>query len=127
MTPYNIPFNLVNDIIMMSIQKPLFVSHLDRISDIVSFKERKGFGDYRIIDYLRNVYFRHKIKRLNTHRHNVLVYHLNQLIESYELFKRMRCYEDNFIRLALFYSDLSDPPPHPYDASSNDEYSSDDD
>ena len=84
----HIPNEIVNHIIgYAKPPKPIYVSHLDRISRIVAFKEQKGFGDYRIIDYLRNVYCHLKNKKINTYKQSLVIYQLKHLIFSYNYSK----------------------------------------
>ena len=89
----NIPFHLVNDIIMMSIQKPLFVREISNICQIVTLKETFGLGDYRVIDYVMNKQTKQKLYELKTYEHKKVIYQLNHLISEYNSDKEM---DDDF-------------------------------
>ena len=85
----NIPFHLVNDIIMMSIQKPLFVREISNICQIVTLKETFGLGDYRVIQYVANTLTRKKLYQLKTAKHYKVIHQLNHLISEYDTQKEM--------------------------------------
>jgi len=93
MTHYNIPDNLVNDIVMMSRRKPLFVRHLDLICENVEIQKMYGLGDYRVIDYVMNKQTKQKLYELKTYEHKKVIYQLNHLISEYNSDKEM---DDDF-------------------------------
>ena len=83
MTHYNIPDNLVNDIVMMSRRKPLFVREISNICQIVTLKETFGLGDYRVIHYVADTLTKKKLYQLKTAKHYKVIHQLNHLISQY--------------------------------------------
>ena len=95
----HIPNEIVNHIIGYARpKKPIYVRHLTNIGKIVAFKVERGFGDYRVIDYLRNVYCHQKNKKINTYKQTLVVNQLKHLIFTYNDFKEM---DDDFTDICL--------------------------
>ena len=89
----NIPFHLVNDIIMMSIQKPLFVKHLNLLCANIEIFGKLGLGHYCLIHYVMNDQHKKRLWKLETGNHYEVIYQLNHLISEYNSDKEM---DDDF-------------------------------